>query len=132
MLLIAVAGMMPGITGLSTPSSCNAFDEIEVVVGVEEELRDREVGLGQLLRGPRAIRRETRRLRMRFGERGHTDREVAHLPHEPHEIDRVIELTRREILVLRRIATEGQDVLDARVSIPGRDLDQLGACGTRR
>ena len=37
-------GMMPGTIGTSTPSAAHLVDEVEVGVGVEEELRDRRVG----------------------------------------------------------------------------------------
>ena len=50
MLPMLVAGMIPGITGLSTPRP-RGLDEVEVVLGVEEELGDGEVGRGQLLGG---------------------------------------------------------------------------------
>ena len=97
------------------------------MAGVEEELRDREVGLAQLLGGVATVGLEARRAWVRLGVRGDADREVAVLAHEADEIDRVVELARRQVEVLRRVAAEGQDVLDPGVAVAGDDLGELGS-----
>ncbi len=43
-------GMIPGRIGMLTPAAPCALDEAEIVVGVEEQLRDREGRPGGLLR----------------------------------------------------------------------------------
>ena len=57
--------MIPGSTGLSTPSVGELVDEAHVVLGLEEELGDREVGAAQLVG-------EVARSVSRSGERGWT------------------------------------------------------------
>ena len=74
-----MTGMIPAITGLSTPSLREALDQLEIVRGVEEELRDREVGLAQLLGRVPTVRLEALGTRMRLRVRGDPDREVAEL-----------------------------------------------------
>ena len=44
-----VTGMIPGITGVVTPSSVEVAEELEPHVGLEEELREPEVGECELL-----------------------------------------------------------------------------------
>ena len=133
MLARLVTGMIPAITGLSTPRAAQALDQVEVVVGVEEELGDGEVGLGELLGGVAPVglaARRRPRVRLRDGRRRRP--EVADLADEAHELDRVLELAVGEVEVLRRIAAEGEDVVDPGVAVALDDLDQLGArCGTR-
>ena len=120
MLPMLVAGMIPAITGLSTPRSREALDEVEVVVGVEEELRDGEVGRGQLLGGVAPVALPCRRARVRLGCAATPDREVADLAHEVDELDRVVQLTRREVEVLRRVAAQREDVVDPGVAVARR------------
>ena len=114
--------MMPAITGLSTPRRPQALDQVEVVVGVEEELGDGEVGRGQLLGGVASVALARRRARVRFGMRGDAHREVADLADEPHELDRVLELTGREIEILGRVAPQREDVVDPGVAVARDDL----------
>ena len=70
--------MIPAITGLSTPRPAQALDQLEVVGGVEEELRDRKVGLAPASRrcGCRSLSRLWRP-RVRLRVRGDAHREVA-------------------------------------------------------
>ena len=60
---------------------------------------------------------------MRLRVRGDADREVAVLTDQADEIDRVRELARRQVEILRRVAAEGQDVLDPGVAVTGDDLE---------
>ena len=119
----------PGDHGLVDPERMEALDEVEVVPGVEEELRDREVGLAELLGGVATVGLDTLRTWVRLRVRGDADREVAVLANEADEIDRVRELARREVEVLRRVAAQGEDVLDPRVAVARDDLRRAGrAC----
>jgi hypothetical protein len=111
-----VIGMMPGITGLSTPWAC-ATHELEVVVGLEEELRHREVGNGQLLRRMATVGLDVGGTRVRLGVRGDSDGEVADATNQTHEIDRVLELPGRQLDAGRRVAAKRQDVVDAGVPV---------------
>ena len=87
-------GMIPGITGRSTPRWSQRVDELEVVVRLEEELRDPEVGLGELLRRVAPVALERRGARVRLGVHGDADREVADAPGEADQVDGVLELAR--------------------------------------
>ena len=127
-----VIGMIPGITGLSTPCAREVVDEAQVGVGLEEELRDREVGDAQL-RGEvipvggvaRSIAggpRDARRRRSRSGRM---------LPHVLDELERVAVVARPGVgRVGRRVAGEGEDVLDVRRVVRVEDLaDVARVCG---
>jgi len=94
--------------------------EREVVLGLEEELRDDELGAGaDLLDEVTRVVLEARRLRMPLGMHGHAHREIAGPPRvdELHEIDRVLEARVVDHRALghagRGIPAEGEDVLHA-------------------
>ena len=80
----------PGDHRLVDTERVQALDELEVVASVEEELRDREVGLAQLLGGVATVRLDALRAGVRLRVRGDTHREVAVLANEADEIDRVV------------------------------------------
>ncbi len=63
---------------------------------------------------------------MRLGVRRDADREVADLAHEMDELDRVVQLTRRQIQVGRRVTAEREDVLDPGLAVALDDRPQLG------
>ena len=54
---------------------------------------------------------------MTLGVHGDAHREVADLAHEVDELDRVLELARREPELLGRVAAEREDVLDVGVAV---------------
>ncbi len=114
--------MIPGITGLSTPMRAQCVDEVEVVMRLEEELRDREVGLCELLGAVTTVRLDRRRARMRLRMHGHADREVADGPGEADELDGVMELTLGELEVGGRIPAQSEDVLDPGVGVALRTI----------
>ena len=119
--------MMPGDHGLVDTEGAQALDQVEVVGGIEEELRDREVGGAQLLGGVTPIGLAVRRARVRFGVRGDPHREVADATDQLHQLDRVVQLAGREVEVLGRVTPQGEDVVDAGVAVADDDVDQLGA-----
>src|SRR5262245_46936548 len=65
--------------------------------------------------------------RVRFRVRGDADGEVAHAADQPYQVDRVVELTGRQLLACRRVAAEGEDVVDTAVPIARHDVGELGA-----
>ena len=125
-------GMIPGITGVVTPCSREVAEELEPHVGLEEELRDAEVGARELLGLAPPVGRAIGRRGMTFGVHRDADREIADAAHEIDEIGRVVEIAGREVEVLGRIAAERQDVLDARVAVARHDLGRAPrACAPR-
>ena len=65
---------------------------------------------------------------MRLGVRGDADREVADLADEVHELDRVVELARREVEILRRVAARARGCSRSRRRGSASTIvDQLGA-----
>src|SRR5438874_4905004 len=64
---------------------------------------------------------------MAFREGGDTDGEVTDLLHHLDQLERVVEVGRVGPTVERRIATEGEDVVEAGVAVTGDDVDDLGA-----
>ena len=123
--------MIPGITRVVTPSSRQVAEELEPDARLEEELRDAEVGSGELLGLAPPVRRPIGRRRMSLGVHRDTDGEVARVTHQLDEVVGVREIAGREVQILRRVAAQRKDVADPRVVIPRHDLGQLAA-GVRR
>ena len=96
--------MIPGITRVVTPCSREVAEELEPYVGLEEELRDTEVGARELLGLPAAVGRAIGRRGMPFRVHRDADGEVADPAHEVDEVGRVVEIAGRQVQVLRRIA----------------------------
>ena len=120
-------GHDPGEHGLVDTVGTQTRDEIEVVLRLEEELRDGEVRLLQLARRPVAIALARGRVRMRLRVGGDADREVADVAHELDQLDGVGQLPGWQVEVGWRVAAETEHVLDPGVAITGDDLDELGA-----
>ena len=93
---------------------------------LEEELRDAEVGLRQLLGLAEAVGLQAGRGRVRLGEGGDADREVAGRADEAHQVERVVELAGRQVRVGGRVAAQREDVADARVGVAAHEVLELG------
>ena len=127
MPVIVVTGMMPGSTGLVTPSSASSSTRRVHSLGLEEELRDREVGQRQLLGEVAPVRREVRRPRVSGRVGRDADREVADLARHVDEVDRVLELRVGGRRIVRDVAAERHDVLHAGVGVVLQEVAHLGA-----
>ena len=64
---------------------------------------------------------------MTLGMHRDTDRERVELARELDEVGRVVELARRQVQVLGRIAAQREHVLHARFGVPAEDLLELRA-----
>ena len=108
------SGMMPGSTGLVHPTRRELVDHPEVVVGIEEEVRDGEVGHLELLGQSPAIGVP---IALRAGCSSGwaaTAIENSGLPsHQLDQLAREREVTGRGGAVGGRISRQRQDVLDA-------------------
>ena len=111
-----VTGMMPGITGVVTPSSSRSSRKSNQTSASKKNCDDAEVGVRELLGLTAPVLGALGRRRMTFGVHGDTDGEVADLAHELDELGRVLQVARREVQVLGRVAAEREDVLHARVA----------------
>ena len=120
--------MMPGMHRLGHAERSQLVDQADVVLGVEEELGDGEVGAGAAWRpggGGRSAR---------SGERGWTSgwaatptREAAARRHVLDQLAGVGVVAGLDVgRVAGRVAAEGQDVLDARGAVGVEDLGDLG------
>ena len=108
-------GITPGRTGVVHPSSGQLVDHAQVVVELEEELGDPEVGGRQLDRQVAAVPDPVAvRAGVQLGVGGHADREVAGMvPDQLHQFERVGEVAARVAAVGGRVTGERQDVADA-------------------
>ena len=118
--------MTPAMIGTSMPALARRGDEVPVGLVVEEELGDQEGRAGVDLRlEKRDVGLEARRLGMDLGEAGAPDREVEVARDQRRELRRRRQpaLGRLELgLTPRRVAAQGEDVLDPPVAEPLEDL----------
>jgi hypothetical protein len=103
------------------------LDEADVVLGLEEELGDGEVGTLQLGREVAAVRLSIGGLRVDLGVCSDPDGEVARLGDVFEQVGGVRVVARPRGTLARRVAAEGEDVDDARVVVVGEDLGDLAA-----
>ena len=149
-----VTGMMPGQDRDGDAGRPGAFDEAEVVVGVPEQLGDREVGAGDLLReqrvdvlrgaaGARMPRRERgdgdalgSRTLADLGDAGETGdahlRErlplLLHAVDELHQLGGAVEVADARVGIgpVRRVTAQGEEARDARVEELAHEAVRLG------
>ena len=97
-------------------------DQREVVVDLEEELRDGEVGTAQLRREVLAIGVAIGGPWVQLGVSGDADRERAVGGHVLDELARMPVVTRSRLIAGGRISSEGEDVLDVLGEVVDEDL----------
>ena len=120
-------GHDPGDHRLRAAEGAQFVDEVDVVLHLEEQLRDGVVGDGELVGQTAAVVGPVARLRMHLGVGGDPHGEPAS-DDVVHEIDGVVVVARRGVdRVDGRIAAQGQDVLDAGGLVAVEDLGDLGA-----
>ena len=112
-------GITPGTIGTSIPAAPRALDEVEVHGVVEEQLGDQEVDARADLLGEVAqVVLGTGRVDVRLGEAGGADRERVAAGDQRDQLARVLEAAvglRPRLLARRRVAAQGEHVVDASV-----------------
>ena len=121
--------MIPGVTGVVTPSRSRSARKSNHTWGSKKNCETPKSADRELLRLPAPVLGHLRGRGMTLGVHRDTDRERVELARELDQVGGMVELARRQVQVLGRIAAQREHVLHAGFGVAPEDLLELRARG---